>query len=509
MRDDLTPQEARGRLKVSMPGPSLGRLETAWTSPKPIVTKLPPVKAFVREMLPARLSDYVMDVAERQQAPADFAAVTCICGLGAALGNRVRICPKQHDDWEVVANPWGAIIGRPSAMKSPAMKAALAPLFALERQMREAWQTGIDAKAAEEALDKLMNKGIRRQAEKALSGGNRATAERLLGQLTQADEDRPPCPRLIVNDATVAKLGELLNQNSRGLLQMRDELHGFLAHIEDEQFRSERAFYLECYNGHGQYTFDRIERGSVHIENCSLGMIGGIQPSRIASLVRSAVDGSNNDGLVQRLQLAVWPDDPGSWRWVDRAPELNAKLAYEETFIHLHKLGEDGLILHFADEAQGRYQEFEEQLHAKARSDNVSSVVESHLLKMPKTIASLALIFEVVNGGTTAVGEVAIKQALRWGEYLLGHAERLYAAADVMAENGAKLIIARRAQLPSPFTVRDVQRKGWAGLAEYAAVQAAIEMLITAHYCRALRIPSGPSGGRPSEEFQWNSHLSH
>ena len=114
-------------------------------------------------------------------------------------------------------------------------------------------------------------------------------------------------------DATVEKLGELLNENPRGLLLIRDELAGFLAHLESEQYQSDRAFYLEAFNGDGRFTYDRIGRGTVHIGNCTVSMIGGVQPTRIAPLVRAAIRGTNNDGLIERLQLAVWPDDLGSW----------------------------------------------------------------------------------------------------------------------------------------------------------------------------------------------------
>ena len=126
-------------------------------------------------------------------------------------------------------------------------------------------------------------------------------------------KEDPSCPRLIVNDATVEKLGELLNENPNGLLLTRDELAGFLARIESEEYQSERAFYLEAFSGDGKYTCDRIGRGTIHIEHCILSLIGGIQPTKLAPLVRAALGGTNNDGLVQRLQLAVWPDDIGSW----------------------------------------------------------------------------------------------------------------------------------------------------------------------------------------------------
>ena len=100
-----------------------------------------------------------------------------------------------------------------------------------------------------------------------------------------------PCPRLVVNDATVEKLGELLNENPNGLLLIRDELPGWLAKMESDEYQSDRAFYLEAFNGDGRFTYDRIGRGTIAIENCTLSIIGGIQPSRLAPLVRGAVSG--------------------------------------------------------------------------------------------------------------------------------------------------------------------------------------------------------------------------
>ncbi len=46
----------------------------------------------------------------------------------------------------------------------------------------------------------------------------------------------------IVNDVSVEKLGELLKENPRGLLMVRDELAGFLANLERKEYQSDRAF---------------------------------------------------------------------------------------------------------------------------------------------------------------------------------------------------------------------------------------------------------------------------
>ncbi|UZF90415.1 YfjI family protein [Bosea sp. NBC_00550] len=238
------------------------RADGEWPRPEPIVTALPPVAGFAADLLPNRLRGYVFDVAERQQSPRDFVAVALLCGIAAVVGNQVRVSPKQHDDWTVVPNLWGVEIGPPSAMKSPAMRAALAPIYKLEDEMRDLWEQRCAAIAEDEALAELSAKAAKSKAAKAMKAGDREDARRLLKESQDDGEEPPPCPRLIVNDATVEKLGELLNENPNGLLLIRDELPGFLARMEDEDCQGERAFYLEAYNGDGSFTFDRIGRGA-------------------------------------------------------------------------------------------------------------------------------------------------------------------------------------------------------------------------------------------------------
>ncbi|MET3560923.1 hypothetical protein ABID39_001639, partial [Bartonella japonica] len=99
--------------------------QNGWGELKPITAALLPVEPFDPIQVPYVLSRYIYDVAERQQSPIDFVAVSALCGLAAVIGNGVRIAPKQQDDWKIVPNLWGAIVGQPSTMKSPTMQAAL------------------------------------------------------------------------------------------------------------------------------------------------------------------------------------------------------------------------------------------------------------------------------------------------------------------------------------------------------------------------------------------------
>ncbi|QDM29487.1 DUF3987 domain-containing protein [Tardiphaga sp. vice352] len=488
------------------------RSEVSWPNPTQISSTLAPVEQLHPELLPDAIRGYIWDVADRQQSPPDFAAVAAICAIAALVGNRVRISPKQADDWEVVPTLWGAIIGRPSAMKSPALHAALRPIYAIQDEQRKLWEEASKEAVVDNELNGMHLRDAKKKAKKALESGDSAGARSFLAERELNDgSELSPCPRLVVNDASVEKLGEILNENPRGVLVVRDELYGLLSRIESGEFENERAFYLEAFNGDGCFTYDRIGRGTVHIHACTLSIVGGIQPSRLAPMVRAAMSGIKNDGFIQRMQLAVWPDDLPSWRWVDRTPDSTSAALYEKVFRDLHGLtiGDTANphIMRFSPTAQELFRDLTTQLQTEARAGRLPPTVESHILKMPKTIAALALLFELIDGGRWEVGEEATRRAMAWASYLRSHANRLYASGEAMAEDGARLIIERRQQLPHQFSQRDIYRKGWANLPDKDAVESAVHVLLATHHCREVAPVKGDQGGRPATTYAWHPSL--
>ncbi len=307
--------------------------QNGWEELQQIESALLPVEPFNPLQLPMPFMDYIYDVSERQQAPLDFVAVAALCGLAALIGNGVRIAPKQHDDWKIVPNLWGALIGQPSTYKTPAMKAALAPITYLQKQWYKEWLKQKEKQEIEERFETLDKREKERQAHKALKKGDLETARALLSEtLSQDNEHDDDVSRFIVNDVTVEKLGELLKEPPRGLLLVRDELSGFLTNLERKEYQTDRAFYLTAFNGKKSYTYDRIGRGTIFIPNATISIIGGIQPSRIIPIIQAMHHGTNNDGLLQRFQMLVWPDERKERLWVDRPPNQKAWESYQGVF---------------------------------------------------------------------------------------------------------------------------------------------------------------------------------
>ncbi|WP_432472078.1 YfjI family protein [Amphritea sp. HPY] len=488
----------------------LSQPESTIEKPLPLKSEFPKVEKLTRDMLPNKLCDYVFDVAERTQCPPEYVAISAIIVLSAVVGNKYAIRPKQNDDWEIRINQWGALIGPPSAMKSPALKDATRAIHELEKENADKLKVDTEKYKVFSKLAKADITEATKQAETLFREGKREEAFSTIKD-AEFNEELASMHRYVVNDATVEKLGELLNENPNGLLLLRDELSGFLAKLSQEDSQVERAFYLECFDGDGRFTYDRIGRGTIAIENCTLSVLGGIQPSKIARLISLAKSGHADDGLVQRLQLAVWPDIGANWKWKDQAPHAEAYEAYRSLVRDFHAMqsaGKEGpTVLRFSPEAQALFAKWMEELHADIRNGDYHPIAESHFTKSPKTITAIALLFELIDGARTDVSKESLLRALTWAPFLQSHALRIYSISNSSAMDSAKLILKRRSGLNPIFTVRDIRRKGWAALTESSDIQDAINCLLDHNYLIEMNRPSGPSGGRPTKHFRWNPAL--
>jgi hypothetical protein len=75
--------------------------------------------------------------------------------------------------------------------------------------------------------------------------------------------------------------------------------------------------------------------------------------------------------------MTVWPHDIGTWEWVDRAPDLRARLAYEAAFKEMHTLDtEQPAGLRLVPEAQELFRTWMTEIQAEARSGTLSSALE-------------------------------------------------------------------------------------------------------------------------------------
>ncbi len=489
-----------------------------WTEPKPLPADLPAVPSFNFVCLPDTFRDWIEDIAERMQCPPDFPAVGAMIALGSLVGRKIGIRPKRYDDWLVIPNLWGCIVGRPGLMKTPALEQPLRPLRrlvaeALDRYAAEMQDHEVNTMLKSQGA-KLAEKKIAAHLKKGDQQAARAEAEAIV----KKEPDEPVCRRYETNDPTIEKLGVLLAENPTGLLLFRDELVGFLRGLDRDGHESDRAVYLEMWNGTGSFTSDRIQRGTVRTP-AILSILGGIQPDLLTAYVREAVRGGlGADGLLQRIQLFVWPDVSKEWRHVDRWPNTEAKNKAFDVFKYLDSLTAEAVgadtssgipFLRFTNDAQERFDCWRAELEGTLRSDIEHPAFEAHLSKYRKLVPALALLIHLANRDTGAVTLSPLNKAFLWAAYLEAHARRIYSAV-LRPDTAAARELAKhlqRGELPGRFTLRETYRKGWAGLSSKEDAEAATEILCDLGWIRAVA-ETGRTTGRPaSPMFETNPKI--
>lgn len=480
---------------------------------EPLPDPLPAVPDFDPGLLPASIRAWCEDAADGLQVPLDFTAIPAMVALAGALGRSVAVAMKQHGRWYERPVLWGCIVGRPSSGKSPALSPARRMLERLADEERQQHDNELREHQARALVAEATKANAKNAMRAAIKKGNNGEAEALAESMLL--EDEPPSePRLLVNDATVEKLGELLNANPRGLVQYRDELAGWLASLDRDGREGDRAFWLECWNGHGGFTVDRIGRGTVRIEACAVSILGGMQPGKLAEYVRGAIRGGfSDDGLMQRFQLAVYPDLPATWAYSDRPLNPTAEASAWASFQRLRALDVASIgaehdpacdvpFLRLGDEALGLLIEWQTELMQRLRTGNEPAWMESHLSKYPGLVGRLALVLHLADGGAGAIPADTLARALDWCGYLEAHARRIYAPAMDGGLSAAHALLRRRSELGESFTARDVYRRGWSGLTDADTVAEALDVL--AEY-RHLAASTVETGGRPSLAYAWTS----
>ncbi len=481
---------------------------------RPTAPSLPP------DLIPASLRPWLVDAAERAQAPLEFFAAPAVVALSSLIGRKVGIFPKRQDDWLVTPNLWGAVIGRPGVLKSPAIKEALNPLGRLADKARAEFESASISAEADAQLIQAGISALKDRARKA-AGKTANTKEELAGikadltaALTRQNEAQIHERRYILNDPTVEKVGELLNQNPNGLLLWRDELSGWFRSLEKTGREGDREFYLESWEGKGRFIVDRIGRGTLHVQALVLSILGSTTPGKLSRYIDGALcEGTGDDGLLQRFQVIVWPESSGAWVNVDRPPDRDARNRAFAVFEGLDSLTAESVgavdpfggmpALRFAPDAQELSDEWRTTLERRLRSTELEAApaFESHLAKYRSLMPSLALIFhlvEMVHGG--AQGPVSLQAtqfAAAWCEFLEQHAKKIY-AAELNREVAAAHAIAERiarGDIEDGTPVRDIYRPQWSGLTSLDVVLAGLRVLEDHDW---IRFEEAETEGRPS-----------
>ncbi|MBL1320425.1 MAG: DUF3987 domain-containing protein [Methylophaga sp.] len=486
------------------------------------------------DLMPVPLREWLSDVSHRMQTPADFSTISALVVYGSVIGSGCAIRPKSVDTWEVIPNIWGTCIGQPSVMlKTPSMQEVMHLLDRLQAEYGKVYEQERALSDADDFIRETILKDMKNKIKVAVTKKGNTPQDKseevefLRSEYAalKSEGNEGAARRLFkTNESSIQSMTVLQNQNERGLLVFRDELTGLLVRWDRDDHSDERAYYLEGWNGNGSYTDVKIGRGLTDAKNICISLLGGIQPDKLKRYLYQAMKG-NNDGLMQRLQLAVWPDVPKNWQLIDTVPNKEQKQHAYDLLATLADIDfiqagatqgeyDDRPYFKFNDEAQTIFNDWLTQLQTVKIENEDNPLMVEHFGKFRSLMPSLALIFHCIDiADGTARGNITAKSAqlaVEWCDYLESHARRIYAMAESPEHESAIRLSnkIKSKQVTAPFTAKSIYDKGWHGLKNRSEVEAACNILIDENWLvMEIKRVTGMKGRPPAPEYLINPSL--
>jgi hypothetical protein len=484
-----------------------------WEDPEEIIHVLPAISQMQLGLLPDALRGRISDVSYRMQVPMEAVACAHLITIAAVIGAGCAIRPKQHDSWQVVPNLWGYHVARPGFLKSPNRKEATKFLKPLEKEAEKRFKVEWAEYENELEVYKLKVDRLKVAAKKSKADTSAEDLRAALNAIPKPEE--PKQRRYKSNEVSTQKMTELLEANQRGLLVETDELASFLARMEQKEHQTDKGYFLQAWDGDGDYSDDKIGRGTTKAAHLCLSWLGCIQPDKLKAILKRTQHSLGNDGMIQRYQMSVWPDEQ-AFKVVDEEPDLMGESRLQTIIQRLHDIDftaigaekdkEDGIpFFRFQAVAQTAFYSWLQRNAAKVRAD-ANPLMQEHLQKYQSLLPSLALIFHLVERldpardhedvsskhTASAVSLDNLKLAEQWCDLLESHARRIYSLLDLKVKDATDFLAKKLQEglLEDGFSLRDIDRKKWHGLTDRQDVKAAIEELKNANWIFEVKRPA-------------------
>lgn len=445
----------------------------------------------------------IRSIAAAKGAPPDYVLAAVVSACASLVGNARRF--EAWPGWTEPCSIWFALVGGPSAGKSPAAEPVQRLLAEIEAAKVGNYNKARREYEAQVETARIITDEWRDSVKKA----HDAKAP-IPPKPEEADVSDPPVrPRNIVMDITTEELAMILKSNPKGCLQFRDEMSGFLASHGRYGNDADRPFYLEAYGGR-PFTVDRRKNDQpIVIPYLTLSILGGIQPDKLDTLLLKGDD----DGLSARF-LFVWPEPIRLVR-----PQNDFDLAIvSRAFSRLESLEMQDvngalapviLKLACADPIEKWAQDVQEE------ADRLGGVYGSFLGKARGVAVRLAGLIELMiwaigtdEKSPTVVSAQSLESAITLiNTYIIFMAKRVFNDAAIPEEERHAGLVARHiiSAKVRHFNARKARQEwGLPNMREARTFDRALAYLEEAGWVKKVETRQGETKGRTAKNFEVN-----
>ena len=227
------------------------------------------------DVFPQSMHRWMLDAARGAGVTVGHIALPLIGIASGLIGVARRV--QATRSWQQPMTCWTCLVGLSGSGKTPSLDVVKRALSVVERSRQQentarqlAHETRVER--AKAALKKWKD-----DVAAAVDAGQPPPVKP-----AEAQDVRPfVMPRLYVSDCTIERLAPLLEARPRGVTYVADELARLFMNLERYSGGSDRAFWLEAWDGNS-FTVERLGRPPVILPHLLVGVVGGFQPDLLA-----------------------------------------------------------------------------------------------------------------------------------------------------------------------------------------------------------------------------------
>jgi hypothetical protein len=456
------------------------------------------------DVFPQRMHRWMMDAARGAGVTVEHIALPLIGIASGLIGVARRV--QATRSWQQPMTCWTCLVGVSGSGKTPALDAVKRPLLVVERSRQEENTVRQLAHETRAERAKAAQKKWKEEVAAAVEAGHPPPVKPV-----EAQEVRPfVVPRLYVSDCTIERLAPLLEARPRGVTYVADELARLFMNLERYSGGSDRAFWLEAWDGNS-FIVERLGRPPVSLPHLLVGVVGGFQPDLLA---RSFA--GDCDGIYSRF-LYAWPREAPFREPTDDADEVDPEIINAFGRLASLQAGDDEAFaprsVPLATDARDEFAQFAQFAHQErqlleGRDREYWCKGVGHVLRLSGALCFLEWAW---SGGAEPqmIDARHVTSAVQlWKSYLWPHGRAALRLVGLTDKHSNARTVLRWLHVGNKATVsrEEVRRDALAQRLDAGETQALLDMLVSAGWLREPPVKvSGP--GRPRRRWEVNPRL--
>jgi hypothetical protein len=335
--------------------------------------------------------------------PIDFIYTTMLAIAAGAMGRSVAVTIKPG--WTEPCNLFCALVGKKGAIKSPPIKYLSRPLVDIQADL--------------------------------LADHRRECAEIRERDGKKAEYPRPR--QILLSDATVEAMIQILQDNPRGVITIRDELSGLFTGLN--QYKggtgSDRQNWLNFFSGEmakSDRKTPRPDQSTLFVPHPCVSLIGGVTPDMLTAFLEKQ---RREDGFLDRFLFAYPPPFPYDCSLEGLDPKLSThweqmiQMLYNRPMVP-HGLDVRPAFVEVVPEIGARFKEWSNRCAKDADADTAPDDADGLESKLRKYVFRLALILDRMDRedgdyhrGLPAIPIGAFEGAIRLCDYYRDNSYRV------------------------------------------------------------------------------------